>query len=293
MAISSSWQFIGSLQSPWYRAFDALRRRLNRRLAAFLLGELARRGRDAVKPNKAGGQQSTETESLPSDAMDSPTMAAGSETIDTGDLRTIGHASRADNASCLQTTRAASGTQKAGDLRTIEAGSGPAFASSLLRRSPGVSLAVCLDIDRAALAEARRRDPSLAAVVGDLRRPPFRDGAFSLVFNNSTVEHLDEPLTAVREMRRICHDDGIVYVGVPYAWGPLFFQPLLRRTRIGVWLGPVFTKASLERLIRQAGLRPLRFRTFFWRFFVGVTASPWPQETATPRICDTRVQPSA
>ncbi len=233
MAISSSWQFIGSLQSPWYRAFDALRRRLNRRLVAFLLDELARHGGYGVKPGEAGG------------------------------------------------------------LRTIEAGSGPAFASSLLRASPEVSLAICLDIDWAALAEARRRDPSLAAVVGDLRQLPFRDGAFSLAFNNSTVEHLDDPWTAVREMRRICHDDGIVYVGAPYAWGPLFFQPLLRRTRIGVWLGPVFTKPSLERLIRQAGLRPLRFRTFFWRFFVGVTASPGPQETATQRICDTRVQPSA
>jgi len=153
--------------------------------------------------------------------------------------------------------------------RILEAGSGPGFASSLFAQRADVTLAACLDIDYQALREARRRDPFLPVVVGDIRRMPFVDGAFTVVFNSSTVEHLDCPVDALREMHRVCHPAGRVFVGVPYLWGPLCLQPLIARTPVGQWLGQVFSKPSLDRLLVAAGLIPTGHVYYFLNFFVG------------------------
>jgi SAM-dependent methyltransferase len=158
-------------------------------------------------------------------------------------------------------------------IRVLEAGSGTAFATSVFSAQRAGTECVCMDIDEEALREARNRDAGVLAVVGDLRRMPFADGTFLLVFNSSTVEHLEDPSLAVAEMRRVCaRSGGRVFVGVPYRYGPLWFQPLIRATRLGVWLGPVFSRATLHRLLRGVGLRPIADRRYFGRFFLGTVA---------------------
>ncbi len=155
----------------------------------------------------------------------------------------------------------------------LESGSGPAFATSLFARDHRVHRAVCLDIDEGALREARRRDPECRAVVGDMCNMPFRADAFAMVFSSSTVEHLDHPGDAVHEMHRVCSSNGRVFVGVPYLFGPLMFQPLVRGTRIGEWLGPVFSRQKLGDLLTSAGLTPVASMRYFLRFFIGTVAS--------------------
>lgn len=207
MSLSRSWQFVGGLNSPWYRLYDWLRHGVNRRMVKFLSRHLSgpvTRGR----------------------------------------------------ATCV-----------------LEAGSGPGSASSMFSRRSDVALAVCMDLDESALREARRRDPAIPAVVGDLMAMPFADGSFDLVFNSSTVEHLDEPHRAVAEMGRVSGNDGRVFVGVPYLFGPLWFQPLIAKTSVGVWLGRVFSRSSLDRLLRTAGLTPQRHLRYFWNVFVGAVAT--------------------
>jgi SAM-dependent methyltransferase len=203
--MARSWQFFSGPGSLPYRAFDALRRGLNRRLASYLL----RRG-------------------LP----------------DGG--------------------------------RALEAGSGPAYATSLLREDARVRLGVALDIDLEALQEARRRDPRLPAVVGDLRHLPFAEGTFDLVWNSSTVEHLEPRERALREMAAATRPGGRVFIGVPYRFGPLGFQPAIARTRAGEWLGPVFRRSELARLMEREGLSPTHVLTYFARFFIGILARKGP-----------------
>jgi SAM-dependent methyltransferase len=152
--------------------------------------------------------------------------------------------------------------------RALEAGSGPGYASTLLRGT-GV-LGVALDIDREALAEARRRDPALPVVRGDLFRQPFRDAAFDLTWNSSTLEHLARPERAVAEMRRVTRPGGAVFVGVPYLFGPLAFQRAIRRTSLGIWIGDVFGGAALRALAASAGLRVEDGWTYFFRCFIGL-----------------------
>lgn len=158
-------------------------------------------------------------------------------------------------------------------LRTLESGSGPGFATSLLARYSDVQCAICVDFDITALREGRRRDPALQCVVADIRRLPFPAHSFALVFNSSTVEHLDRPGEAVAEMARVCRSGGTTFVGVPYSLGPLGFEPLIRKTRIGRWVGPVFSRRSLEKLLEDAGIKPVRAFRYFWNFFIGMVGT--------------------
>lgn len=159
-----------------------------------------------------------------------------------------------------------------GNRRVLEAGAGPAYASSLLARHRAVRLSVALDIDPEALAVARRHDPGLTAVVGDLYRLPFRTGVFDLVWNSSTLEHLEAPTAALAEMRRVARPEGYVFVGVPYRFGPLGWQPLVAATALGVWIGTVFDRRRLAHLCAEQRLVPVEAVTYFFRFFVGVLA---------------------
>jgi ubiquinone/menaquinone biosynthesis C-methylase UbiE len=135
----------------------------------------------------------------------------------------------------------------------LEAGSGPAFASSIIALDPCVGLSIAVDIDLEALQEARRRDPSLALVVADLMKLPFRDENLDLAWNSSTIEHLGNPGAALAEMERVTRPGGKVFVG-------------------GVWIGETFDCNQLSEMMGCAGLRPEASIFYFFRFFVGVLA---------------------
>jgi len=167
---------------------------------------------------------------------------------------------------------------RGGVVRVLEAGSGPVGGSSGLRRRLGGTV-VALDVDVAALGEARRRDPRLLVVAGDISRLPFTAGTFDLVWNSSTLEHLADSRAALAEMARAAAPGGHVFVGVPCASGPLGFQPLLRGTAIGDWLGDVWTLRALRRRMEDSGLAAMVCLHYFVRVFVGVLArKPGPEE---------------
>lgn len=155
--------------------------------------------------------------------------------------------------------------------RVLEAGCGTAGASSLFAQRIDV-ISVALDIDLSALREARKRDPSLRAVVGDLESLPFRTAVFDLVWNSSTFEHVQAPQETCREMARVALPNRHVFIGVPYRWGPLAFQPAIAGTGVGQWIGRTFSGHTLAHLMRLAALEPLEARHYFLRVFVGVLA---------------------
>jgi len=156
--------------------------------------------------------------------------------------------------------------------RVLEAGSGPAFASSLFAWDHRVRLSVAVDIDIEALYEARRRDSLLPVVVADLYNLPFVGESFDLVWNSSTLEHLESPNAALAEMQRVTRRGGHVFIGVPYLYGPLGFQRWVADTPVGIWIGKVFNRDQLERMLWGVGLQPRDSVFYFFRFFVGVLA---------------------
>jgi SAM-dependent methyltransferase len=60
-----------------------------------------------------------------------------------------------------------------------------------------------------------KRTSSLPAVVGDLTRMPFRDGAFDAVTTGETLEHLDDDAAAAGEIGRILTAGGTCIATVP------------------------------------------------------------------------------
>ncbi|MDR1572832.1 MAG: methyltransferase domain-containing protein [Clostridiales Family XIII bacterium] len=73
-----------------------------------------------------------------------------------------------------------------GGIRVLDAGCGEGYyAFALSREAPlrGAGLFYGLDLSRDAVAMAADYDADAVWVVGDLARPPFRDGVFDLVLN--------------------------------------------------------------------------------------------------------------
>lgn len=121
-----------------------------------------------------------------------------------------------------------------------------------------------IDVSPAIVTEAATRNPSLEAVVADVRSLPFAEGSFDVVFSGSTLDHFESAAhiqTALGELRRVLRPGGTLILTLdnpasPIIWlrnGPLL--GLLRRVgivpyQVGVTLGP----RSLERAVQAAGL---------------------------------------
>jgi len=97
---------------------------------------------------------------------------------------------------------------------------------------------------------------------GTLETAPYPQGGFDLVLMSHSLEHLPNPVDALRRVHRLLKDDGLVVISVPNidSWEFMLF---------GRWwfhLDPPrhfyhFTKRSLSRILGQAGFRVQRVRT--------------------------------
>jgi SAM-dependent methyltransferase len=82
----------------------------------------------------------------------------------------------------------------------------------------------------------------------DLCNPPSElPGPFDLVICESVIEHVPDPLTAVRTLRRLCKPDGHVYVQTP-------FMVRIHEHPKDYWR---FTPDGMDVLLRSQGLTPL------------------------------------
>ena len=155
----------------------------------------------------------------------------------------------------------------------VEVPSGPGSGSCALARCGRVKLSLAVDIDLEALREGRRQDPALRSVVADVYALPFRTGSIDGVWSSSSVEHLERVDLALSEMHRVLRFGGRVFVGVPYRFGPLGFQPCIARSAAGAWIGRVFGRSELRRVVGERGFDVLGTMTYFFGTFVGVLAA--------------------
>jgi SAM-dependent methyltransferase len=126
----------------------------------------------------------------------------------------------------------------AADLPLLDLGCG-AGKLALYARARGAR-AVGLDIAPFFLPRAERE---VALVLGDLRRLPFRKGAFPGAYSLDVLEHLEEPdlLEVLVESRRILAEDGGLFV--------------YTHAMESGWLGPLQRGLkALARRLGQAGL---------------------------------------
>jgi SAM-dependent methyltransferase len=98
--------------------------------------------------------------------------------------------------------------------RVLEVGCGEGVVlATLAARLPGTRFDG-LELDETALRQARARCPVATLVRGDACELPFEDQSFDLVVCLEVLEHLPEPVRALRELRRVAR--GGCLLSVPH-----------------------------------------------------------------------------
>lgn len=95
----------------------------------------------------------------------------------------------------------------------LEIGCGTGNTLRALRDGAPNAFVAGMDLFVEGLGIAQKRAP-VALVCADVRRPPFRE-KFSLIGMFDVLEHLQEDLAALRDVRSLVRDDGAFLVTVP------------------------------------------------------------------------------
>jgi ubiquinone/menaquinone biosynthesis C-methylase UbiE len=136
-------------------------------------------------------------------------------------------------------------------MSLLDVGCGPGTITIDLASRVLPGRVVGIDTDQGVIAEARAAAAGAGVEVEfrveDLRHLDMADGSFDVVHAHQVLQHLSDPVGALREMRRLCRPDGVVSArDADYAsmvWAPA--EPALDR-----WL------ALYRRMARHNGGQP-------------------------------------
>jgi SAM-dependent methyltransferase len=112
-----------------------------------------------------------------------------------------------------------------------------------------------VELSETSVALARQRDAG-EIVAGSVLEMPFPDDSFDLAVSLDVIEHLDDDLTALRELRRTVAPGGALLVTVPaYQWLWSGHDEINHHHRR-------YTRRSLQRVAERAGWTQVR-TTYF------------------------------
>ncbi len=98
-------------------------------------------------------------------------------------------------------------------MSLLDVGCGPGTITVGLAARIVPGPVVGLDVAEEAVAAARRLKADGTEVIfvtGDLYALPYDDGAFDVVHTHQVLQHLADPVAALREMARVCRPGGLV-----------------------------------------------------------------------------------
>lgn len=112
------------------------------------------------------------------------------------------------------------------------------------------------------LSANRAKKNGIRVLRTTLEKAPLPLNHFDVVILNHTLEHLDNPLSALKKSRQVLVDRGLIYISVPN-FGGLTAKLLRKRWP---YLLPLehnfhFTKETLVSLAKKAGFSPAYLRT--------------------------------
>lgn len=101
------------------------------------------------------------------------------------------------------------------DMRILDVGCGPGTITADLARYVPDGEIVGIEPDESIVAKARaeaagRGVPNARFETGDVYALAYPDGAFDVVHAHQVLQHLTDPVAALREMRRVCAPGGYV-----------------------------------------------------------------------------------
>lgn len=116
-----------------------------------------------------------------------------------------------------------------------------------------------VDVYKEAVDYARKTYPNIIFKVGYAERLPFEDESFDLISFYETIEHVDNPLMSLKEMRRVLKKGGLGIIAMDS--GSLLFRIIWfiwENTTGKVWKGAhlhPFHFKQLEELIINSGFK--------------------------------------
>jgi SAM-dependent methyltransferase len=113
--------------------------------------------------------------------------------------------------------------------RVLDAGCGMQTAAGL----PTAAYVVGIDISQAALDRHHGLDER---IVGDIERYPFESGEFDLVVCHDVLEHLDDPVAALRNLARAVKPGGEIDIQMPILWSAKGLLTKLTPHGFHVWV---------------------------------------------------------
>lgn len=72
-----------------------------------------------------------------------------------------------------------------------------------------------LDYSKKTINELKRKHPHIKYICANATRTPFKDNFFDVVVAGEIIEHLENPLSLIREMKRICKHGGKIIISTP------------------------------------------------------------------------------
>jgi SAM-dependent methyltransferase len=170
-------------------------------------------------------------------------------------------------------------------LSVLEIGCGPGTITADLaeRVAPGTVLAIdqVADVLDVAHAEVQRRNLSnVSFAIADVHKLDLPDGTFEVVHAHQVLQHVADPVGALREMRRVCRPGGVVaardadYAG--FIWFP-------RLPALDLWLDLYQQAARANGGEPDAGRRLLSWALEAGFDDVMPTGSLWCYATAATR----------
>jgi ubiquinone/menaquinone biosynthesis C-methylase UbiE len=161
-------------------------------------------------------------------------------------------------------------------LSLLDVGCGPGtITADLARRVPGGSV-VGVDVppDLMATAQRERGGGNLRFEVGDVYSLRFESNSFDVVYAHQVLQHLGDPVAALREMLRVLKPGGLVAVRDSdygaFVWSPEdpwlttwmdIYHELTERNRAEADAG-----RHLHRWVRSAGFDQLQVSSSTWTF---------------------------
>jgi SAM-dependent methyltransferase len=148
----------------------------------------------------------------PGEAADLPLPAP---TLDGGGERYVPELNAATMMEAEHQARYRWACALAASRTVLDAGCGVGWGTKLLLDA-GAAAATGLDLSEQALESARDRTAGRATLVrGDLQQMPFEDDSFGLVVCFEAIEHVEEPGTALDELRRVLAPGGVLLISSP------------------------------------------------------------------------------
>ncbi|HKU41517.1 MAG TPA: methyltransferase domain-containing protein [Polyangiales bacterium] len=160
--------------------------------------------------------------------------------------------------------------------RLLDVGCGPATLTVDLARHVPNGRVVAIDRAEAVLGEARAAVAAsgmpIEVAAGDVYALQFAAAAFDVVHAHQVLQHLSEPVRALREMRRVCAPEGLV-AARDSDYGSFRWYP--EDPRLDAWLRLYHRVAESNQAYPDAGRRLLEWARAAGFREVTISASVW------------------